>query len=64
MGGLIVIAALKNDKSIVLNLVNETMLHVDSPGPTSGQGVFQWLGISTPGERFASDFPNQFVDPL
>ena len=58
------IAALKNDKGIVVDLVDETMLHVDSPGPASGQSVFQWFGIASPGERFAPDFPNHVVDSL
>lgn len=56
------VAALKNNEDVIVDLVNKTMFHVDSPRPAPGQGMFEWFGISPSGEGFALDFPDQVVD--
>ena len=46
--------------AIFCNLVNQTMLLIDSLRPTTRQFVLQWFGFAFTAERFPLGFLNQF----
>jgi len=47
---------------VLLDLIDEAMLFIDPPGPTSSQLVLQWLRPSNPGERISLNISNQAND--
>ena len=65
LGSLLVVkSSLQDDDVFAFDLVDQTVLLVDPPGPASGKHVTQGLRFADPIEGLAKDVRNQAIDPL
>ena len=49
----------ENSDLVLLHLINKSVLLIDTSGPTTGQFVFQGLGLAQAGVGVALNFANQ-----
>ena len=58
------ISKLCDKKGIVLDLIYDSMLIVDPPGPVAGECMLQWFRLSNSFEGFPVNIFDVCVDPL
>lgn len=58
------ISKLCDKKGIVLDLIYDSMLIVDPPGPVAGECMLQWFRLSNSFEGFPGNIFDECVDPL
>jgi hypothetical protein len=59
-----VVAGLEHDDVVTVDEIDQSMLVVDAPRPTSGEDVPQRLWFADPAEGVAQDLVEQAVEPL
>jgi hypothetical protein len=64
LAALVVVSQLRNQQRPIHNLVHNSVLVVDAPGPISRQSMFERLGLADTGVRSSGDLLDQFIDSL
>ena len=60
----VVISKLRDEQSVIISSVNDTVLAIDPARPVARKCVFQWLRFADAFKRRALNVRNQLVDPL
>lgn len=60
----VVIPKLCDKKGVFLDLIHDSMLIVDPPGPVAGEGMLQWFRLSDTFEGLSGDIFYERIDPL